>query len=411
MKVGIRSDQTSITRTSAWNLVMQLGLFLYPWNFAEEGCQQLVEYARGLGVGRLYVASAYHAGFFLHSHSQAGKVRLLEDGVVYFCPDDDAWSASRIRPVVSQLCESGNLFGEIAEAAAVAEMELSAWTVCLHNTRLGLEYADCTVHNVYGDSYPHALTPGHPDARAYVIGLVNDLTKNHALHSVFLEAPNYRGRAHGGTWVSGHHHERNGVYLRDLEESLLSISFNPADIRGAEASGIAVGAVRDAVRAHLDRYFAAAPEIPDDLPGNLGDFRQQVPALADYEAYFRHTEESLLAELRQLAEPRGVKLIGASSPSIDIVFIGLYGEPVERIAELVQKARQQMAPWQELVVAIRLGFQKPGDETSIDSAEELQTVVQAVRRSGADSIAFYNYAEAPRRSVEWIRSALEDARE
>ena len=383
---------------------MQTGLFLYPWNFAEEGCQQLVEYASGLGIGRLYVASSYHAGFFLHPHSQAGKVRLLEDGVVYFRPDDDAWSASRIRPIVSQLCESSNLFGEIAEAAAVAHIELSAWTVCLHNTRLGLEYPNCTVHNVYGDSYPHALTPGHPDARAYVVGLVNDLTKNYPLHSVLLEAPNYRGRAHGGTWVSGHHHERNGVYLRELEEALLSISFNPADVSGAETSGVVVGAVRDAVRAHLDRYFSAAPEIPDDLPKNLADFRRQVPALAGYEAFFRRTEESLLAELRQLLEPRGVKLVGASSPSIDSVLLAVYGEPVERIGELVQKARQQIAPRQELVVAIRLGFQSPGDKTSIDSAEELQTVVQAARRSGADSIAFYNYAEAPRRSVEWIRS-------
>ena len=384
------------------------GLSLYPWCFAEEGCEQLVEYARRLGVQRLYVASAYHAGFFMHPHSPERKVRLVEDGVVYFRPDEDAWSESRIRPAVSTLCESTNLFGNICDAAARSDIELSAWTVCLHNTRLGLQHPECTVQNVYGDSYPHALTPGHPDARAYVAGLVNDLTKNYAIHSVLLEAPNYRGRAHGSTWVSGHHHERNGIHLRELEEALLSVSFNTADVESAEAAGVAVASVRDAVRAHLDRYFDAAPEIPAELSTTMAEFRLQVPAIVDYENYFRRTEESLLAELRQIAQPRGVKLVGGSSPSIDIVTLGTYGEPVERVAELTHSAKQQLTIQQQLEVVFRLGFSSPGMGTAIRSAAELKRLVETARDSGADSVCFYNYAEAPRRSVEWIRVALEE---
>ena len=383
------------------------GLFLYPWCFAEEGCDELVAYVRGLGVRRMYVASSYHAGFFLQPHSPQQKVRLLEDGVVYFHPDEAIWHSSRIQPAVSSLCEPNNLLGEISAAAAEAGMELSAWTVCLHNTLLGLRHPECTIHNVYGDSYPHALTPGHPDARAYVARLVDDLTQNYSLHSVLLEAPNYRNRAHGGTWVSGHHHERNGVHLRELEEALLSVSFNPADTEAATAAGVDVVRLRGAVRDHLDRYFAAAPEIPKGLPQTLDEFRQQNQSLADYETHFRNTEETLLAELRQIAEPKGVKLVGSASPSNDIVQLGAYGESAEWVAESTRTAREKLAAHQELEVALRMGFSSPGMGTAIRSCAQMQEFVQAARRNGADSVAFYNYAEAPRRSVEWIREAID----
>jgi len=381
---------------------------LYPWCFAEEGCEQLIDYVRRLGVQRMYVASTYHAGFLVHPHSSEAKVRILEDGVVYFRPDEELWSQSRIQPAVSELCTSGNLFGDICNAAARANIELSAWTVCLHNTRLGLQHPECTIQNVYGDSYPHALTPGHPEARAYVAGLMNDLTKNYSLHSVLLEAPNYRARAHGGSWVSGHHHERNGVHLRELEEALLSISFNPEDVKSAQAAGVAVSMVRDAVKAHLDHYFAAAPEIPAELPATLAEFRKQVPELVEYETYFRHTEDSLLLELRQIVQPRGVKLVGGANPSMDIVLLGVYGEPAERVAELTRQIRRQITAEQQLEVAFRLGFYSPGMGTAIHSAKALKQLVDIARDEGADSVAFYNYAEAPRRSVEWIREALKE---
>ena len=383
------------------------GLYIYPWCFAEEGYQELMDYVRGLGVRRLYLVSAYHAGFFLHPHSPEKKVRLLEDGVAYFQPDESVWTDSRIRAPVSSLCDSTNLFGDICTAASQAQMEISAWTVCLHNTTLGSAYPECTIHNVFGDPYPHALSPGHPDARAYVAALIDDLTKNYDLHSVLLEAPNYRNRAHGSTWVSGHHHERNGIHLRDLEEWLLSLSFNSADIRSAKDAGVDVDSVQAAVRDHLIRYFEAAPEVPAELPSTIDEFRQPLAALVDYEAYFRRTEETLLQDLRQIAEPRGVKLVGNSSPAIDIVIVGTYGEPLERVIELTSAAKRTLGTHQQLEVVFRLGFTSPGMGTAIRSADVLSDYVNTALEHGADSVAFYNYAEAPRQSVEWIRQALE----
>lgn len=409
-RIGQTGKCPGTFRTSAgpMNNHSHAGLMLYPWCFAEEGCTQLVRDVRQLGVRRLYVVSSYHAGFFLHPHSPQQKVRLLEDGVVYFRPDEKMWSESRIQPIVSKLCESSNLFGEICDATVAAGMEMSAWTVCLHNTRLGLRHPECTIQNVYGDPYPHALSPGHPDARAYVVALVNDLASNYPLHSVLLEAPDYRARAHGAPWVSGHHHERNGVHLRELEEALLSVSFNPADVQAAETAGVDVVTVRDAIRAHLDHYFQQAPEIPQQLPETLAEFCELVPALAAYETYFRRTEESLLTELRQVVESRGVKLGGGPGPVTEMVFVSPYGEPVERVAEITQTAHQQLTSGQQLVVALRLGFTSPGMGTAIVSETQLRQFVKTAYLNGADSVAFYNYAEAPRRSIDWIGSVLQE---
>ena len=133
----------------------------------------------------------------------------------------------------------------------------------------------------------------------------------------------------------------------------------------------------------------------------------EVPALADLRAYYRRAEESLLAELKKEAEPRGVKLQGVGcSPSLDVVAVGTYGQPAHRVAELTRAAKASLLPYQELVVAVRIGFDGPGMGTALLSEEQTREVTLAVADNGADGIAYYNYSEAPRRSIEWIKPAL-----
>ena len=139
---------------------------------------------------------------------------------------------------------------------------MCSWTVLLHNSRIGLAHPELTIHNAFGDSYPHALTPGHPTAAAFARGVIRDLSSRYPLDTIMLEAADYRARAHGGSWVGGHHHERQGTHLRELETALLDVSFNPEDMAGAERAGVDATGLRAAVRAHLDAYLAAAPDVP-----------------------------------------------------------------------------------------------------------------------------------------------------
>jgi hypothetical protein len=382
------------------------GLFTYPWDYADEGVDALVDRICDLGITRVLVASVYHAGYFLHPHNPRRKTHLLEDGVAYFHPRDEFYADSPIKPQVAAMAAEQDWFGVISERAGRAGLAVSAWNVCLHNTRLGLLHPEATIHNVYGDSYPHALSPAHPAARKYVRSVVADISRNYPLTSVLLEAPNYRKRAHGGTWVSGHHHEREGVYLRPLEQALLDISFNEADVEQASGAGVDVESLREAVRDHLDRYFDEAPAVPANLPETIDQFHDAVPALAEYEAHFARAEESLLAELLTVVQANGVKLEAGVSPSTDWVVSGGYGLTPAEMADMIATLRQEMLPHQELGYGVRMGFNNPDYGYAMTSEEATCGVASTVAESGVDEILFYNYGEAPRRSVEWIKPAL-----
>jgi hypothetical protein len=386
--------------------VKTANLYIFPWCFADEGIEHLASYIRDLGITHLGLTSQYHAGFFLYGTNPKRRVHMLEDGVTYFRPTGSFYADGPIKPTASKLCNDTDLFGDICVAAQKVGLKIMAWHVCLHNTRLGLLHPECTVQNVYGDSLPHALTPAHPACRTFVKGTVADMVEHYPLESIFLEAPNYRGRIHGGSWVSGHHHERDGVYLRPLEQELMNLSFNPADVEIASQQGIDMAGLHSAVRAHMDRYFAMAPCEPDGLPSSIEQFLDQTPALADLQACYRQIEESLLQEIRQIAEPRDVKLVGSASPSIDVVGGGAYGETEQRTAELVSTARAGCLPHQQLQFTVRMGFNTPGMGVPLVSEEQTCRMIRVIADNGADGVGFYNYGECARQSVEWIKPAL-----
>lgn len=365
----------------------------------------MLERARALGITHLALASLYHAGFFLYPHNPRRKTHLLEDGVAYFRPDPACYSGG-IVPPQANLCRDVDWFATIQAAVRSAGLGVIAWTVVLHNTPLGLAHPEATVENVYGDCYPHAMSPGHPASVAYARGLVRDLARNQSVTDILLEAVNYRRRAHGGAWVAGHHHERDGVHLRELEQRLLDLSFNSADVAHGTAAGIDVDALRRQVRTHLDTYFAEAPDVPAGLCATPAEFRDAVPALVAYERSLAEAERRLLVELRAEADDANVRLHGSASPLVDVVSLGVYGEPVERAAALVAEERSRLRPGQQLMAVIRLGFNSPGMGTPITSATQLAEMCAALRQRGADLLAFYNYAEAPQKAIGWIGPAL-----
>ena len=65
-----------------------------------------------------------------------------------------------------------------------------------------------------------------------------------------------------------------------------------------------------------------------------------------------------------------------------------------------------MLPHQELGYGVRMGFNNPDYGYAMTSEEATCGVASTVAESGVDEILFYNYGEAPRRSVEWIKPAL-----
>ncbi|MER8576253.1 hypothetical protein NKH20_30495, partial [Mesorhizobium sp. M1374] len=82
---------------------------------------------------------------------------------------------------------------------------VSCWTVCLHNTRLGMLHPQAVTRNAFGDANYYNLCPSHPDARAYVRALVADISHSYRPDRIELESPSFMGFAHE------YHHEKDGV--------------------------------------------------------------------------------------------------------------------------------------------------------------------------------------------------------
>ncbi len=382
-------------------MIYDAAICIFAWDFRDEGIEPVLGFLADSGITRLYFASIYHAGWFLLPHNPRRKCLMPEDGAAYFHPTASMYEATPLKPRVARIAAGTDWFAEVGRRSADFGLHLTAWTICNHNTPLGLQHPEHTVRNAFGDSYPNALCPASPAVRTYVRALAKDLSTKYPVQSLFLEAPNYRGRRHG------HHHERELMPLGPLEVQLFDISFSEHDIARAEAAGIHAQAVQKSVRDHLEAYLAAYPDRPRGMPENYTQFLDAHPMLADYLAVLDEQVASLLSEVKEDLRTSGVQLEGMSSFSAyDMVLDAAYGKSPEEIARQTREARQKVAPYQKLRIGIRLGGDYPNQASAITSPERLRECIQAADENGADAVWFFNYSEPPRSHLNWIKTAM-----
>jgi len=380
-------------------------LCAFPWDFADKGIDTTLAYSRDLGISHLFLAVSYHAGYFFYPDNPVRRVHLLEDGVTYFRPRPTFYQGTPLQPVTAALCTERDWVADITGRLDHFGLKLGAWTVCLHNTRLGLLHPECTVQNALGDCYPHALCPSDTRVQAYVLGLIQDLVTHLPLDMILLEATDYRGRRHGGDWVGGHHHERDGIVLAPLEQALLDISFAASDLAAARAAGIDGETVRRAVADHLRVCLAEYPKRPSDRPTSLAEFETQLPALAAYRACLNQQVIQFGALIRDVVAPAGVQIVGGDATACDWRVAGVYGKTPVEIAATTRAVKGVALPHQKIMAGIRLGFNPPA-LGAIHSETQLVRAVQAAAEGGAAGIYFYNLAEAPAKALNWIAPAL-----
>jgi len=377
-------------------------LCLFPWDLQDEGLELVLQFAADMGLTSLFLASVYHAGWFVRPHNPKQKCYMAEDGVAYFHPTESFYEATPLKPKIAKIAEHTDWFASVSRRLDDFGLRLTAWNVCMHSTRLGLAHPDETVQNAWGDSYPHALCPASPAVRAYVLATVKDLASQYPLQSIFLEALDYRGRQHG------HHHERDGTPFGPLENELLDISFSIHDIAQAQLAGVDARPLCAAIRNHLDEFLAHIPHRPPSLPETMEQFMHTHPNLSDYLAVLDDQVASLADEIKADLEQFDVLLEGTDEvDAYDIRLVGAYGQPPSVVADLTRRARQQCAPHQKLRIGFRLGFDSPDQPGAITSADQARECVQAAVENGADSFFFYNYSESPKNYLNWIKPAID----
>jgi hypothetical protein len=385
-------------------------IWSYAWDLQDIGLDTALGRIADAGLDTVSLATSYHAGRFLQPGNPRRRVWFPQDGTVYYRADHARWRGADIVPLVADVVATeGDMLAALIERRARGGPAVSCWTVCLHNTRLGLAHPDHVVRTAHGDPAYYGLCPSSPAARAYAAGLVAEISEVYAPDRIEIETLDFMGFDHG------FHHEKDGLGLLPEDRFLLGLCFCPHCLSAAAAAAIDAEAARAEVARLLDAAFAR--ELPEPA---FPDFPARgIEAFARHEALHAFLEwrpqvlAQLAGELRAACRaPTRLVLIdfegswwggvdlGLIAPHIDGVIWCAYTAPPAQIAAELAALRARIG----VGAALSLGLQlfHPSVSDAADFADRV-----AAAEGVADGLNVYNLGLVPPARLAWIGAALE----
>jgi len=391
---------------------VHLSMWTYPWDIQDQGIEQTFADLRDrAGLNTVSLATSYHAGRFLQPRSPDQKAYFPEDGTVYFVPDETLWTGKTIRPLMAQnVAARGDVLRRLVDLRSAGGMKVSCWTVCLHNTRLGMLHPDHVTRNAFGNPNYYNLCPSSPAARDYAVTLVKDVTTNYKPDMLELESPNFMGFAHE------FHHEKDGVGMNPEDDFILSICFCDHCMARASTVGLNAAAARETAKRFISdmcereipqRQFPAFPEDGVDA------FRAW-PDLHQFLSWRSEVVTSLIREIREAADPAtkivlidlkdgwlgGVDLAAVGAVCDGAILCAYWMEP-DAVSALISSGRAALGPDKFLGVGYRVFYPE------VPAREALAERVTAAVEAGADGVNFYNYGLIPAKRLDWVRAAVD----
>jgi hypothetical protein len=383
-------------------------IYTYAWDLAEEGVSKAVGQFEALGLDTVTIAGSYHAGKFLRPHGKAGKVYFPEDGTVYFKANPARYGA--IKPVANSLLSSQDVLRELTSQE---RMKTNVWLVLLHNTLLGSAHPDSAVSNAFGDRYVYNLCPSAPDARAYAIGLAQDVTETYPVSGLSMETPGFLPYAHG------FHHEFALNRPNRWLDSQLGLCFCPHCLKGAKAAGINAARLKTQVAEDVSAYLASDLDYPADMAEAFwaADTRTD----GDLKAYldWRCTVvTSLVRDIRgavrkdvdvavipSVARPTGGAWyegsdLAALADATGIIEACFYEPGATRVKADLFDIRRRLRGKGHLRGIVRPAF------PDLETKGEFLAAMQALGAGGVSEVAFYNWGHLRSANIGWIADGL-----
>ncbi|WP_226781200.1 hypothetical protein [Oceaniglobus trochenteri] len=388
---------------------MRHSVWTYPWDMHDLGPDAALAAITDAGANCVSLATSYHAGRFLQPGNPKRRSYFPEDGTVYYSVDPGRWADAEIAPKQAAIVEAeGDMLAHAVRAREAGGPAVSCWTVCLHNTRLGMAHPGHALRDAFGDPAFYGLCPSSEAARDYVAGMVAEFTTASRPDRVELESPDFLGFDHG------YHHEKDGLGLLPEDMFLMGLCFCDHCLTRASAAGVDGAAARKVVADHLQAAFARAlPEaqFPDFPAKGLAAF-DGLPALAAYLDWRSEPVTSLIARIRDAAHPdTQVLLIDAkdswqggvdrakAAAACDGLLYCAYFTPADKVRPEIEAARAALQPGATLIAGYQLFHPEVAD------ADDL------VARTGAagplvDGLNFYNLGLVPRARLDWMHRAI-----
>jgi hypothetical protein len=297
---------------------------------------------------------------------------------------DDAWKAHDLRPLGPDWMDEPDPFGAAAEQLRTAGLRVNAWIVLTHNTRLGTQRPDVTVVNCFGEHYPYALCPAHPEVRDYAATLAAEAVREVAIDGVSLEACGQLGVTH-----LGHHEKTDGAWT-PTAVTLLSICCCRMCRTGWEHSGLDADSVVALLREHV-RAEATGMPLPRPaaiLDAILAHRHANVDALrAEVLAALRVEAPDLLLTLHAHPDPWATGpspgLTATAAADADALLVPAWPTNAASAA-LVRRASETGRPVDAYVTVLA-----PTEEATIVPH------VERLRAAGASRFSLYHLGLAP----------------
>jgi hypothetical protein len=389
---------------------MYAAVWAYPWDLLDEGVDKVLDHVADAGLNGVSVAMAYHHVRALCPHNPRRAVYHGEGGVVYFRPTEDDFAETRIKPAVSDLTRESDLLADLCEAAHGRGLEVHAWTVLHHNSRLGAMFPDCTIENAFGDRYPFGLCPAHPDVRAYTLGLVRSLAAYDLLDTVELESLGYIGIDHSG------HHAKQGIELDEIHRFLLSLCFCSHCSARMEAHGVEAVSARATVVRELRDFFTGRFRMTrEETLGALEDVLGEETC----EGILAARDETILTLLEELfwlvKKPQCLSVMVSGSPLATGAHVGVTMSQAREWTDklLVQAFSRDVGAIRDTVadVTVRRGSTPvyaglQAVTPFVRTSDELTIRAIAAAEAGAEGLQFYHYGLMPLENLGWIREAV-----
>lgn len=314
--------------------------YLYPWD-VDGTDPAAIERVVATGVDSIALAAAYHATRAGTPEHPSRRFVDAAHPACYVPVRPEAWAGRRLVPAAPDWAEPDSAPTAAARLRA-AGLDVQAWLVLTHNSRLGAGAPDLVVRNAFGERYPYALCPSHDEVVDYCRTLAAEVVAHTEPDGVVLEACGPLGAEHRGV------HEKTDFAGWTPEAlDLLSLCFCAACSAAYRRAGLEPDEVAAAVRAAL---AAPAPAGPDDVLGAAAEVLHGVrtaaagrllDAVVDALPPLRVTVH---ASARRWAVGSFPHLDAAALAGVDTVVASCWGAPQANAAGVAELAGRTPAP-------------------------------------------------------------------
>jgi hypothetical protein len=382
-------------------------LWSYPWTLSELGLENSWSKLHEIGAEAINLASHYHS-------VRALQPRLPENlfvsypGGCYFVPSSERFDDSPISPIPNDVPGLADPVREITKSATDADIDVNAWVVLSHNSRLGGRYPEYRLESAFGDPQDHTFCPSHPEVREYYAKVVEAVAAR-GVAEVQLESVGYGTVFHGHGLNFGH--DKRQVLSTPVDTWLLSQCFCDGCRSMMSSHAVNLAEARETVRDLIQSSFAN----PDSNLPPVSSLIRENPVLQDLFDFRAAVVSDLFERLAEAAGDTRLNYYVMEGTGLDVGDIWLSGV---RFADLTRHmdtltalcyvgdsavARQRIAGISRLFDgSIDAGITL--DQDAIRSRAALSELVEQIRPRVDGRIHYYHHSLATDAQLEWIRS-------